>query len=337
MEKPFEVAGHAIILRPMIGITTFPHDGADPATLLRNADAALAHLRDGGERGVRFFTADLAEVLRARMAIKTGLSQALVRGDFHLVYQPKVDLASGRPCGLEALLRWTHPELGPVSPEQFVPVLEDSGLIVSVGEWVIEQACRDLRRLDEAGNAGLRLAVNLSARQIRPGLAAALWRILGETGIAPSRLELEVTESVLLKDSEGATTHLQELAAGGIHLALDDFGKGYSALAYPRRLPMQTIKIDRSFIADLLADPHDQAIVRAIIAMGHALGRRVTAEGVETAAQLRFLRRLGCDEGQGFLFGPPGRCEEIPELLRHAEMALAELLSGEPHPGQAEG
>ena len=314
-EAPIDLDGFEIRLNPVIGIVTFPGDGTDAEILLRNANAALWSARESDGPRRRFYTPDLDTAVNTRIAMKSGLSRALERGEFSLVYQPKVDLKTWTVCGCEALLRWRSPDLGNVSPADFVPELEETGLINTVGEWVLETACRKRRTLIDRGHTKVRMAVNLSVRQIRPAFIPALIAILKRTGLRPEDIELEITESVVMKDSDEIVLLLQQLADMGVHLALDDFGTGYSSLAYIKMMPLDTIKIDRSLITDIATGVDDAEIVRAVIDMGHSMSRRIVAEGVETEQQLAHLRRLGCDEIQGYLFSRPVPGPELLKLL----------------------
>jgi diguanylate cyclase (GGDEF)-like protein/PAS domain S-box-containing protein len=314
-DAPVDLGGFQFRLNPVIGIVTFPGDGQDAEILLRNANAALWSAREGEGPRRRFYTPDLDTAVNTRIVMKSGLSRALERGEFSLVYQPKVDLKTWTVCGCEALLRWRSPDLGNVSPADFVPELEETGLINVVGEWVLETACLQRRALIDRGFGKVRMAVNLSVRQIRPAFIPALIAILNRTGLMPDDIELEITESVVMKDSDEIVLLLQQLADMGVHLALDDFGTGYSSLAYIKLMPLDTIKIDRSLITDIATGADDAEIVRAVIDMGHSMSRRIVAEGVETEQQLAHLRRLGCDEIQGYLFSRPVPAPELLKLL----------------------
>jgi diguanylate cyclase (GGDEF)-like protein/PAS domain S-box-containing protein len=314
-DAPIKVDGVEITLSPALGITCFPNDGLDPEALMRKADAALWCAREEGSSHKCFYTPDLDAVVNTRVAMKSGLARALERGEFSLVFQPKVDVKSWTVCGCEALLRWRSAELGNVSPADFVPVLEETGLINQVGEWVLENACRQRRVLIDRGVMDVRMAINLSIRQIRPTFPATLLDILRRTGLRPSDIELEITETVLMKDSDEVVLVLHELAGMGVHLALDDFGTGYSSLSYIKLMPLHTIKIDRSLITDIATGAEDAEIVRAVIDMGHSMSRRIVAEGVETEQQLAHLRRLGCDEIQGYLFSRPIPGPDLLKLL----------------------
>lgn len=315
MRVPFDLEGYEVFVTSNIGIAPFPDASDSPQALLKNATAAKTKAKEQGKTSYAFFTPDITDAFNERLAIKTNLVKALERGEFHLLYQPKLDMQTGLIHGVEALLRWRNPWLGFVSPARFIPVLEETGLIVEVGEWVIETACKQQKIWMESGFPEIKIAVNLSARQIRPGLAELVEGILKKTGACPTCIEIEITESLIMGDADLAAQLLKDLAAMGIPLAMDDFGTGYSSLSYLKRFPLHTIKIDRSFVKDLIADSDDAEIVRTIITMGHSLRRRIVAEGVETAEQLSVLNDLECDEIQGYLVSPPVAPERIVEML----------------------
>jgi diguanylate cyclase (GGDEF)-like protein/PAS domain S-box-containing protein len=298
-----------------VGIVRMPADGDDVAGLLRNASAALTQAREQGRGSLAFFTADLDRLLEERLRLRTGLSRALDNHEFALLYQPKVNIASGRICGVEALLRWDHGDHGLVPPTKFIPIMEDTSLIGPVGRWVLETACTQQREWVRQGHHNLRMAVNLSVRQMRPGLVPMVEEVLKDTDLEPDQLEIEITESLLMKDTEHAIAMLRTLADMGIQLSIDDFGTGYSSLSYLKRLPLHTIKIDRSFITELTDDTDAAEIVRTIITMARSLKRRTVAEGVETRGQLAMLREFGCDEIQGFLFSRPVAAANVREML----------------------
>jgi EAL domain-containing protein (putative c-di-GMP-specific phosphodiesterase class I) len=299
-----------------IGIATFPADGDNAETLLGAADAAMYRAKQSGRNAFQFFTAEINQRTRARALLGAELRRALERGEFRLVYQPKFDLKTERPSGAEALLRWHHPSRGVVLPGQFIPILEESGLIVPVGEWVLRQACADLSAWQAAGAELLPVAVNLSARQFRQlDLAARIRAVVTEMGVGPGLLELEITESQLMQDPDHAVRAMRSLADAGIRIAIDDFGTGYSSLAYLTRFPLAALKIDRSFVAGIVHQGGDATIVRTIIEMAHTLGFAVIAEGVESDGQKHFLRGLGCEQAQGFLFSRPLPAQAMGELL----------------------
>jgi EAL domain-containing protein (putative c-di-GMP-specific phosphodiesterase class I) len=262
--------------------------------------------KQAGRNAFQFFTAEINQRTRARAQLGVELRRALERDEYTLAYQPKIDLATGRTIGAEALLRWHHPERGTVAPVEFIPVLEESGLIVPVGEWVLARACRDLKAWQSSGRQVMPVAVNLSARQFRQqDLEGRIRSIVDAAGIEPSLIELEITESQLMHDPEHASKVLRALGKAGLRVAIDDFGTGYSSLAYLTRFPLASLKIDRSFVSHALTDKADATIVRSIVDMAHTLGFTVVAEGVESGPQAAFLRDLGCEQAQGFLFARP--------------------------------
>ncbi|MGE5546955.1 MAG: putative bifunctional diguanylate cyclase/phosphodiesterase [Solirubrobacterales bacterium] len=325
LRKPFELAGREAFVSGSIGITVFPDDARDAATMLKNADAAMYRAKEQGKANFQFFTADMNAAVEERLAIKDGLLKAFERDELMLYFQPKLDLKSGTVSGVEALLRWQAAELGMVSPSKFIPVMEESGLIGRVGEWSIEAACRQYRAWSDAGLAPLpRIAINLSVRQLRqPGFVERVERILADTGVSADALEFEVTEGMVMKDAANAVAVLRHLSSLGIRLAMDDFGTGTSSLSVLKRLPVDTIKIDRSFIADIGTDADCLEIIRTVISMGHSLRRRVVAEGVESREQLDILKNLGCDEVQGYVLTPPLPAAELGILLGRGTVAFA--------------
>jgi diguanylate cyclase (GGDEF)-like protein len=315
MRRPFLLEGRDVTLTTSIGIALYPQDGSDSATLLKHADTAMYHAKSSGRDKARLYSAALTNELRHRMELDAGLRSALERNEFHLVYQPQIDAGSGRICSVEALLRWNHPTRGPVSPLEFIPLAEENGLIRRISAWVVRAACADAARWNRGGPP-LRVAVNLSPLDFSsPDLPQAIMDALAEAGLAPHLLEVEVTEGALMENIAATHAALQALHGQGVHIALDDFGTGYSSLAYLTRMPISNIKVDRSFVAGLLDGGDNQAIVRAVLAMAHALGMRVTAEGVETREQAQVLRAMACDSLQGFLFSRPVPAAEIPALL----------------------
>ncbi|MFN2643744.1 MAG: PAS domain S-box protein [Burkholderiales bacterium] len=316
LSAPADIDGQEVVVTASIGIATFPADGDNAEALLGAADAAMYRAKQSGRNAFQFFTAEINQRTRVRAHMGLELRRALERKEFTLVYQPKFDLASGEPCGAEALLRWDHPERGRVTPAEFIPVLEETGLIVPVGEWVLRRACEDLKTWLRLGAPAMPVAVNLSARQFRqPDLEERIRAIVSAAGIAPSLIELEITESQLMHDPDHAIRVLHALGEAGVRIAIDDFGTGYSSLAYLTRFPLASLKIDRSFVADVLDDEADATIVRTIIDMAHTLGFTVIAEGVERESQAAFLRALGCEQAQGFLFARPMSSQEFVALV----------------------
>jgi diguanylate cyclase (GGDEF)-like protein/PAS domain S-box-containing protein len=315
--KPLQVAGQEVFVTASVGIAAFPADGEDAETLLGAADAAMYRAKQSGRNGYQFFTADINQRTRARVQLGSELRRALEREEFVLYYQPKYDLKTRKPCGAEALLRWQNPERGMILPAEFIPVLEETGLVVQLGEWVLRRACRDLREWQAMGVPSFPVAVNLSARQFRQkDLHARILGIVREAQVEPSLIELEMTESQLMHDPDHAVATMKALGHAGIRLAIDDFGTGYSSLAYLNRFPVSCLKIDRSFVADVLTDEADAAIVRTIVDMAKTLGFTVVAEGVELEEQASFLRGLGCQQAQGYLYSRPMPAMDLVELLR---------------------
>jgi diguanylate cyclase (GGDEF)-like protein len=318
LAKPFSVDGQAIQLAASIGVALAPEDGASHDQLLHHAQLALDQCRRDRRGAIRFFTPEMDALAQRRRALESDLRHALERGEFQPVYQPIVELASGRVSGFEALLRWRHPTRGVVSPVEFVPVAEEIGVIVPIGAWMLRRACADAATWPD----GLRVAVNVSAVQFRdPNLVATVATALADAGLPASRLEIEITESLLLGDEAATGAMLHRLRGLGVRVAMDDFGTGYSSLGYLRRFPFDKIKIDQSFIRDLDSKPDSRAIVRAIVGLGRSLGMRTTAEGVETRAILDILRTEGCTEGQGYLFSRPCVAERVPDLLHRLAQA----------------
>jgi len=313
---PMNVFGHEFSPICSIGISVYPRDGADSHALLKNADAAMYRAKELGRGTYQFYTEALNARTLERLRLEGGLRRALERHEFVLHYQPQVDLASGAVAGVEALLRWQPPGGPAVAPGQFIPIAEETGLIVEIGAWVLRTACEQLVAWRGAGLAIDMVAVNLSARQFQQqNLVPLVRQVLAETGCAAARLELEITESVVMADPVAATRTLEELSAMGIRLSIDDFGTGHSSLSYLKRFPIHALKIDRSFVRDLSTDADDAAIVCAVIALAHTMQLKVIAEGVETSDQLRFLREHDCDQLQGFYYSPPVTAEQIRATL----------------------
>jgi len=316
LAAPFDIRGQEAVVTASIGVATFPADGDNAEALLGAADAAMYRAKQSGRNAFQFFTADINQRTRARAQLGAELRRALERREFALHYQPKIDLASGRPCGAEALLRWEHPERGRIAPVEFIPVLEETGLIVPVGEWVLRKACEDIKAWQRLGMPAMPVAVNLSARQFRQqDLDQRIRSIVEEAGVDPALVELEITESQLMHDPDHAVRVLERLGEAGLRIAIDDFGTGYSSLSYLTRFPLASLKIDRSFVADVLNDEADATIVRTIVDMAHTLGFTVIAEGVELESQAAFLRKLGCEQAQGFLFARPMPAPEFGALV----------------------
>ncbi|MFL6634662.1 MAG: putative bifunctional diguanylate cyclase/phosphodiesterase [Massilia sp.] len=319
LEAPFLVQGHDLRVGASVGIAVYPQDGQDAETLLRMADIAMERAKEHAEnpdRSVAFYRLDMNEGMQQRMLIESGLRHALGNGELILHYQPKFEIGSSRVVGAEALVRWKHPVRGMVPPIEFIPLAESTGLIVQVGEWVLEQACAQASIWQRAGLPPFRLAVNVSAREFTPSLPGRVAETLRRYRLDAHWLELEITESTLMHDIEHVIAIMDRISALGVALSLDDFGTGYSSLSYLKRFPIDTLKIDRSFTTGIPLDPSDCAIASTIIGMGRKLGHRVIAEGVETLEQLEFLRQAGCDEVQGYLYGKPLPAYEFEKSLR---------------------
>jgi diguanylate cyclase (GGDEF)-like protein/PAS domain S-box-containing protein len=317
MATAFVVQGHSLNVSCSVGVSIFPEHGTDCETLIKNADAAMYGAKDRGRNNFRFFAEDMNVHAMERLSLERSLRFALEREEMFLVYQPQMDVATGRIIGLEALLRWQHPELGLVPPDKFIRIAENSGLIVSIGEWVLRTACRQARKWQDEGLPAVSVAVNVSAVQFRQqGFCALIRRVLQETGLAPQYLELELTESLLLANADVTLSVLKELKSMGLTLAIDDFGTGYSSFSYLRQFQVSKIKIDRLFIRDVTVNPDDAAIATAIISMAKGLKLRVIAEGVENEAQMSFLRSHQCDEIQGYYFSKPLAVDAVAGKLR---------------------
>jgi diguanylate cyclase (GGDEF)-like protein len=316
MTPPFLLDGHEVFVTPSIGIAIYPSCGTDASVLIKHADTAMSHAKDQGGNAFQFHTREMNAQMYERLTLERSLRHALEHEEFLLYYQPQVDLDSGQIIGAEALLRWRHPERGLVLPGEFIPVAEESGLIIPMGEWVLHQACVQVRAWEAEGLPLVRVAVNVSARQFQhTPLADTVARTLEDTGVEARYLEIELTESLLVENSPVSHATLERLKALGLQISIDDFGTGYCSLSYLKRFPIGALKIDKSFVSGITADPGDAAIVTAIIALAHSLGLKVIAEGVETNDQLDFLRRQGCDAAQGYLFCAPVRAEVFARVL----------------------
>jgi diguanylate cyclase (GGDEF)-like protein/PAS domain S-box-containing protein len=319
LNTPFLIDGHDLRVGGSIGISVYPQDGSDAETLLRLADIAMYRAKqEGGAEGdhVAFYSQDMNQGMQERMRIETGLRQALSNSELLLHYQPKFDIASGLIIGAEALVRWRHPQRGLVPPAEFIPLAEATGLVVQVGEWVLEAACAQAQRWQLAGLAPVRLAVNVSAREFTAGLPARVAATLQRYGLDAAWLELEITESTLMNNIDRVIGIMDQIAALGVTLSLDDFGTGYSSLSYLKRFPIDTLKIDRSFTIGIPGDANDCAIANTIISIARQLKHKVIAEGVETQEQLAFLQKSGCDEVQGYLFARPLEADAFEIALR---------------------
>ncbi len=322
---PVQLDEQEVFITTSIGIAVFPEDGAEPGILLRHADIAMYQAKERGKNTYQFFSQEMNARVQERMQVETSLRKALERDELFLLYQPQLDLRTGRMVGMEALLRWDHPELGVLTPEKFIGIAEETGLILSIGQWVLLCACRQAKEWKNLGFPAMRLAVNISARQFNhPCFIDMIDHVLAETGFDPGCLELELTESTIMENADVTIMTLTDIKVRGVNLAIDDFGTGYSSLSYLKHFPFDRLKIAQSFVRDVTSDMDNAAIVDAVIAVAHSLNIKVIAEGVETRQQLEFLIARQCDELQGFYFGRPTSVEQFTDLLR-AGFALKDI------------
>jgi diguanylate cyclase (GGDEF)-like protein len=316
LHAPFDLDGQELFATTSVGVSLFPHDGNESQSLLKNAGSALYRAKKSGGDDYRFYTEDMNSKASKQFALETSLRHAIDNEEFVLHYQPRMAVDSLKITGVEALVRWQHPQLGLLSPIEFIPLAEDNGLILPIGEWVLRTACRQNRLWQERGFNAMRVGVNVSARQFQQQhLAEIVLQILDETGLAPKYLDLELTESSIMSNAQATIDVLARLKAMDVTISIDDFGTGFSSLSYLKRLPIDALKIDKSFVRDLTTDPDDAALVMAIVTLAHNLRLQVIAEGVETEEQLRFLQLLRCDEVQGYLFSKPLPAEGLEQLL----------------------
>jgi diguanylate cyclase (GGDEF)-like protein len=319
LRAPYVIDQREMHVTASIGIVTYPDDGTDVGTLVKHADVAMYHAKESGRNNYQFFKAEMNLRAAERQSLENDLRHAIERREFTLHYQTKVNLETGAIVGVEALIRWHHPQHGLIPPIQFIPVAEECGIIVAIGRWVLREGCRQARAWQDAGLPRVRMSINVSAVELRTkGFVDGVRTILAETGLDPSYLELELTETFLMQDSTSTSIVLQAIQEMGVHLALDDFGTGYSSLSYLKRFPIDTVKIDQSFVRDVIADAGDASIVGAVISMGSRLHMQVVAEGIETPEQLEFLREQNCPEGQGYYFSRPVVADEFAQLLGSA-------------------
>ncbi|MBA5606309.1 EAL domain-containing protein [Duganella sp. FT3S] len=323
MRRPFLIEGHEIFVTASIGISLYPEDGEDCNSLLKYADTAMYHAKNCGKNNAKLYSSSLTMQIMSHVKLEVGLRRALQNHELYLLYQPQIDVPSGQIVGVEALVRWRHPERGIISPTEFIPLAEETGLIVPIGEWVLRTACAQARSWADMGPQPVRMAVNLSAKQFKDdNLTQVVLTALQETGLAPGLLELELTEGTLMDDARATMITLDQLRGIGVYLSIDDFGTGYSSMNYLKRFDVRALKIDKSFISGLPQDSENAAITRAIIAMAHGLKMAVVAEGVETDEQLVMLEHYGCDLAQGYYLGHPSPPESITLMLRN-QYALA--------------
>jgi EAL domain-containing protein (putative c-di-GMP-specific phosphodiesterase class I) len=333
LDIPCEIDGKQLHTTPSVGISLFPDNGEDVDVLMKNADSAMYHAKEKGRNNFQFFSPAMTAAATERLEIERDLRMALRNKEFELHYQPQVCADKGLVRGVEALIRWRHPERGLIPPLKFIPIAEESGVIESIGSWVLEEACRQMAAWRKAGFDLKRVAVNLSAHQLRSSnLVSQVQRAIARFGLAPGHLELEITESVAMENPERAIGQLRALRNSGVELAIDDFGTGYSSLAYLKQLPIHTLKLDRAFVRDIENDANDAAISAASISLAHILGLKVVAEGVETAAQQYFLSTVHrCDLLQGYLFGKPE-----PAKVLTARWQTSEIMPRIAHPDFAQ-
>jgi diguanylate cyclase (GGDEF)-like protein len=316
LKSPFNFDGHELFITVSIGIGLYPHDGADAETLLQHAGVALAGAKQQGGDSYGFYRADMNDQALKRLELENSLRRAVERDEFVVYFQPQLNTGTSQIVGMEALVRWQRPELGLISPLEFIPLAEETGLIVPIGEWVLRNACAQNKAWQEAGFAPLQVSVNFSPRQFQqPGLVEQVRRAVDDARLDPHYVVIELTESSIMKDAELTIQTLHQLKETGVQVSIDDFGTGYSSLSYLKRFPVDILKIDISFVRNSTTDPKDAAIVRAIITLAHSLKLKVIAEGVETEEQLRFLSSLGCDEVQGYLFGTPLPGDAFRQIL----------------------
>jgi diguanylate cyclase (GGDEF)-like protein/PAS domain S-box-containing protein len=323
--QPFRVAGHDLFVTASLGVTLYPFDDRGAQELLRNADVAMYRAKESGKNNYQFYVAEMTARVSERLALENDLRYALERGELSLVYQPIADCRRGDVVGMEALLRWKHPERGMIPPALFIPLAEETGYIIPIGEWVLRTACEQCRRWQQMGFPRLYVSVNISSRQFhQKDLPASVYRIVQETGLNPATLDLELTEGMVMQQAEATIETLRELVAMDIHISIDDFGTGYSSLSYLKRFPINVLKIDQSFVRDIPRDEDDMAIAITIITMAHSLGLRVVAEGVETAEQLKFIREHHGDAMQGYFLSKPLPPEQFEEFLKSGKRLVIE-------------
>lgn len=319
ISKPFQIDDQELFIGASIGITVYPNDASDEITILRNADMAMYKAKEGARNTYCFFSPEMSDIVTLRMNMEHDLRLALDREELFIVYQPIIKLSSGQVVGMEALLRWEHPERGLIPPGVFIPVAEETGLIGPIGEWVLKSACTQAQEWLNKGLPTLKLSVNLSSQQLKLGLScAAVSSLLTETKFQADLLTIEITEGLIMEDTEEAMAWLSGIREIGVRLSIDDFGTGFSSLSYLKRIPADILKVDRSFIREVTENPEDQALVRAIVALAHGLGFQVVAEGVETEEQLAYVQSLNCDFVQGHYYSKPLSKTEFEKFINNS-------------------
>ncbi len=317
IQTSYDLEGHIVSVTTSIGISIFPTDGNNAEILLKHADAAMYHAKDRGRNNYQFYEKSLNEVVLERFTLEQGIRNGLPRGEFLLYYQPQLDLSTGKIVGAEALIRWVHPQKGMIPPDKFISIAEESGLIIDINKWVIQTACRQNDEWRATGLKPIRIAVNLSGYKLASqNIIQVIRDALQEAGLDAKHLEVEITENVLMRDTEEAVWILEQMKDLSLSIALDDFGTGFSSLSYLTSFPVDIIKIDRSFVMGCTTQKNNLVIIKAIIAMGHSLGMKIVAEGIETEEQLELLKGFGADEGQGYYFSPPVPQAEFAKLLK---------------------
>ena len=323
LEKPFHLQGQDVFVSASIGISIYPQDGKDTTSLLKNADTAMYMAKNEGRQRYHFYSQELTDKACEALKLESQLHRALDREELLLHYQPQISLRDGRIVGVEALLRWQHPEIGLVSPDKFIPLAEQSGLIQAIGKWVLRTACHQAKAWQDQGLARVRMSVNLSGRQLaRADIVDEVREVLEATGLSPAYLELELTETSVMTQAGQAASTLDALRALGTTIAIDDFGTGYSSLAYLKRFPVDRLKIDRSFVRDIPQDANDVALAKAIIALAQSLSLEVVAESVETEEQRELLKAIGCQEMQGFLISAARPASDLADLLANKPRSI---------------
>jgi diguanylate cyclase (GGDEF)-like protein/PAS domain S-box-containing protein len=316
LKEPFMIDNNELYVSASIGISIYPRDGTNMDSLIKHADIAMYHVKDSGKNNYRFYSTDMTTPYFQNLSLETGIRKALDKDEFHLMYQPQINIKTGEIVGVEALLRWNHPEHGQITPAEFIPFAEETGMIVEIGHWVLRSACAELKRWRDAGLPEIRMSINMSARQLaEKTVVKHIASLLRDYGLPGHCLEIEITENTIMSDMDSVVHKLKELSKRGIYIAIDDFGTGYSSLSYLHKLPIQTLKIDRAFIKEVNMKHAGNSIINTIVAMAKGLNLNVIAEGVETQQQLDYLQEIDCSEAQGFLFGKPLTADVIAQLL----------------------